>query len=476
MTSRRSPIKWLAGGAALLLVYQARIVRGQVGESRLLPAPGARVVTLTPPMDGYNSPAIAVNPFHPDQLVAAFEPMSRASYSADSGANWSLEQRTAGPGSSLAYGDTSAVYDRNGYAIMCFNAFDGAGPFKYWGNNPKRNGVFIRRSPDGGRTWEPKSISVVEQPGGPGSAFEDQPYIVADAQPTSPFAGNLYVAWSQDGLENALIMLSRSTDGGLTWSPPLRVSDKAGLPRDDNGTVEGVRGSVAPDGSLHLVWSEFSHLVYAVSRDGGKTFSRNRQIVEGGPFHFHAFNLSEANGYPMIGIQGHGKGARPDIYVAWSDFRNGDVDVFCISSHDGGNRWSAPVRVNNDTLHNNADQLFQSLAIDSASGAINVLFYDRRRDPSNRSVDVVLARSTDHGATFKNYLLSDRAFDPAGGVLGEYTGLAAADGRVYGIWTAILGADEAPAQSKRPTGTAVIRVGMADFGRPGNSEDSHAQH
>ncbi len=70
---------------------------------------------------------------------------------------------------------------------------------------------------------------MIEHAEAPGIPFEDKPYIVADNQPKSPYFGNLYVGWSQDRIEDALIVLSRSTDGGLTWSTPLRISDQAGL-------------------------------------------------------------------------------------------------------------------------------------------------------------------------------------------------------------------------------------------------------
>jgi hypothetical protein len=432
------------------------VAQGQVSDPALAPAPGRQVVSLTEQPGNFHTPSIAINPRNPQQLVAGFQSKVSAAYSTDGGEHWAIAPGMA-PENYRGTGDTSVAYDRQGHAILCFIALDGAGPFKYWGHNPKRNGILVRRSLDGGKTWEPRAIPVIEHAEEPGIPFEDKPYIVADNQPKSPYFGNLYVGWSQDRIEDALIVLSRSIDGGLTWSTPVRISDKAGLPRDDNGTVEGFSGVVAPDGALHVVWSDTNHIVYAVSHDGGKTFARNRSIADTAPSHFVVLGAEEANGYPQIGI-----GPDSKLYVAWSDYRNGDVDVFCISSADGGRTWSAVVRVNSDPLHNSADQFFQWMAVDPVSGAVNVLFYDRRHDPANKSADVVLARSTDGGRTFRNYLLSDHAFDPGGGMIGEYTGLTAFGGRVYGSWTEIV----SPAGSARG-GTnhraAVIRLGMADF-------------
>jgi len=209
--------------------------------------------------------------------------------------------------------------------------------------------------------------------------------------------------------------------------------------------------------------------VYAVSRDGGKSFSRNRSIANTAPSHFAVQDAAEANGYPQIGMTADSRGSHPRLYVTWSDYRNGDVDIFCISSADGGRHWGSPVRVNTDPVHNASDQLFQWLAVDPTSGSVNVVFYDRRRDPANRSVDVVLGRSSDGARSFKNYLLSEHSFDPLGGSIGEYTGLAASNGRVFATWTEILPTAQASAGGRSRSASA-IQVGIADFRITARSE------
>ena len=234
----------------------------------------------------------------------------------------------------------------------------------------------------------------------------------------------------------------------------MRVSDQPGTPRDDAGTVQGFSGVVTPDGALHVVWSGKDRIVYAVSRDGGKTFSRNRRVAEAGPSNFMVFNANHANGYPQIDMAANPNGGSARLYVAWNDYRNGDVDVFSASSSDGGRTWAPPVRVNSDPVHNGADQLFQWLAVDPKSGAVNVIFYDRRRDAFNRAVDVALARSTDGARTFRNYLLSENSYDPTDTEIGEYTALAAFGDRVYGSWKEVV-PGTLPA--------SVIRLGMANF-------------
>ncbi|MBZ5688492.1 MAG: hypothetical protein LAP86_26040, partial [Acidobacteriia bacterium] len=128
-------------------------------------------------------------------------------------------------------------------------------------------------------------------------------------------------------------------------------------------------------------------------------------------------------------------------------------------------------------------QFFQWLAVDPVDGSVNVVFYDRRNDPKNRKQIVVLARSTDKGHTFNNYAWTDEAFEAGGLFFGDYNGLAAYGGRVYGVWTekpapvpeeknSEKGKSKESKEAKpQPRGT-IVKVGTADFtsaARPGES-------
>jgi hypothetical protein len=160
-------------------------------------------------------------------------------------------------------------------------------------------------------------------------------------------------------------------------------------------------------------------------------------------------------GFPQIGVDWK-SGA---LHVAWSDFRNGDVDVFSATSRDRGKTWSKPVRVNDDPLHDGKDQFFQWMAVDPVTGAVYVQFYDRRDDPANRKTRVTLARSADGGRTFVNYAWSEAAFEGQMVFLGDYTWLTAYDGHVHGVWT-----EAAPGETGTRPGT-VVRVGTAEFAK-----------
>jgi hypothetical protein len=438
-------------------------------------APGAAVSLLTPAPGPFTEPGIAVNPSNPQQVVAVFQDNAHASYSQDAGRTWHAAEGVASENYKVS-GDVSAAFDNLGHAFICYIAFDKLGTFNYWAHNATRNGVFVRRSLDGGKTWEAKQVSVSENASDPGIPFEDKPYIVADSSSgagTSGHAGNLYVGWTRWTLTGSEILVARSTDDGETWSKPVEIDRHPGLPRDDNGAAEGFAGAVGPDGRLYAVWSQDNDILLTASRDGGKTFSRARAILHTAPIMFAVDTLERANGFPQIAVDLRSKDPRSRrFYVTWTDYRNGDLDVFCSTSTDGGKKWSAPVRVNSDAVRNGADQFFQWMAVDPVDGSVNVIFYDRRGDPKNRAQTVTLARSTDGGRAFQNYAWTSEAFEAGGVFFGDYSGIAAAGGRVYGVWTekpAVVPEAENKTEAKpegapvKPKGT-VVKVGVADFG------------
>jgi len=434
--------------------------------AQVLPqAPAAAVVSLTPTPGPFTEPAIAINPNNARQVVAVFQDNVHASYSQDAGRTWQAAEGVE-PTNYRVSGDVSTAYDNQGHALVCYMAFDKLGTFNYWAHNASRSGLFVRRSLDGGKTWEANHIPIIEHPTEPGMPWEDKPYIVSDTT-KSAYSGNLYVGWTRWTLTDSEILFSRSSDDGKSWSKPIEIDSHPGLPRDDNGAAEGFAGAVGPNGTLYAVWSEDNDILLTTSRDGGKTFSHARPIIHTAPIMFAVQTLERANGFPQIAIDPRSR----RLFVTWSDYRNGDLDVFCSTSADGGKTWSSPVRVNNDPVHDGADQFFQWLAVDAADGAANILFYDRRADPQNRTQIVVLARSTDGGRSFQNYGWTTEAFEASGVFFGDYTGIAALGGRVYGVWTekpAILPETGNDAGSKsdevksKPRGT-VVKVGMADF-------------
>lgn len=150
-------------------------------------------------------------------------------------------------------------------------------------------GLVFDRSLDQGETWLENDIFVSDFPGGwdydiPGiQRCNGLPITVCDLS-GGPDHGTIYINWTdqRNGTDDTDVWLVKSTDGGDTWSEPIRVND------DPPGrqqfftwmTVDQVTGH------LHFVFYDRRNYddtntdVYmASSTDGGETFS-NYKISE----------------------------------------------------------------------------------------------------------------------------------------------------------------------------------------------------
>src|SRR5207253_7749532 len=129
--------------------------------------------------------------------------------------------------------------------------------------------------------------------------------------------------------------------------------------------------------------------------DGGLSFSKDKMIDQmPGGWDFSVEGLDRANGMPVTAVDLSNGPRKGTLYVNWIDARNGDPDVFVMSSRDGGETWTAPVRVNDDPLKNGKVQFFTWMSVDPIDGSIHIVFYDRR-DTEESMSKVSMACSMD---------------------------------------------------------------------------------
>jgi hypothetical protein len=105
--------------------------------------------------------------------------------------------------------------------------------------------------------------------------FQDEVNLTAD-QTSGLFPGNVYVAWSQyPGFAetNSAVLFSRSTDHGVTFPKPAKVSPVA------HGTASFAHLAVGPDSAVYVSYITYpsssnpsTNLWAAKSTAGGLTF------------------------------------------------------------------------------------------------------------------------------------------------------------------------------------------------------------
>lgn len=139
--------------------------------------------------------------------------------------------------------------------------------------------------------------------------------------------GNIYLF--NDGGIISIIMI-KSTDGGVSFDPPVTVYSDPGSNRENPSVY------VDQNDDLHVVsWSRVDGKIqYYKSTDSGATWAAPVDIVE-------SSGWTALSGVP-ISITGYGS----DLYVSYSD--DDYVGIQTVNSPDGGNSWgeSATVYLN----------------------------------------------------------------------------------------------------------------------------------
>ena len=155
-----------------------------------------------------------------------------------------------------------------------------------------------------------------------------QVWVAVDPS-SGPTAGWVYLLCSVDppGADPMDVMFARSTNGGLTWSAPVRVNDDAAGSWQWFATM-----SVGPNGRIDAVWNDtrssgvanISQLFYSSSSDGGTTWSPNTALSPQWNSHVGFPNQNK------IGDYYHMISDRVGADLAWAATFNGEQDVWFL--------------------------------------------------------------------------------------------------------------------------------------------------
>jgi len=370
-----------------------------------------------------NEPSIIINPKNTNQLYGGAN-IASYYYSNDAGLTW--EEGTIYSAQHGVWGDP---------VLLC----DTAGAFYFFHlSNPPQGSwidrIVCQKTETFGGVWNDGSYMGLN-----GTKEQDKHWAAVDWK-----NNNIYVTWTQFdayGSDSSgyfsNIMFSRSYDAGMSWSPTVQINKVSGDCADDDNTTQGAVPAIGPEGQIYVAWAGPAGLVFDRSLDQGTTWLEEDIFVSDlpGGWCFDIPGISRANGFPVTTCDTSGGPYRGTIYINWSDQRNGDddTDVWLVKSTDGGNTWSQRVRVNDDPP--GKQQFFNWVAIDQTNGYLYFVFYDRR-NYDNNNTDVYMARSTDGGETFTNFLISEEPFYPnSGPFFGDYTNVTAHNNVIRPIWT-----------------------------------------
>lgn len=231
----------------------------------------------------------------------------------------------------------------------------------------------------------------------------------------------VYVLWPTPHPQAAgkpfasVLQLSRSTDGGQTFLPPVRVNDDAEVTGHsfDHLTTD-------PDGTIHITWIDGREgkkdpaTYSARSMDQGSTITKNIKIDDSTCVCCRTSVATSPDGI---------------VYVAWRKIFSGNIrETVVARSKDGGQTFDPAVIVGHDQwVFAGCPHRPASLGVDG-QGRVYVSWYTEGAD---ETPGVYFSTSDDQGATFtaKTMLNSSKGTFP------DHPQMAVdAKGRILVIW------------------------------------------
>lgn len=277
-------------------------------------------------------------------------------------------------GTNSAASDASVAYDaKHGVWLIC------SLPIGNFGDN-----VAVSRSKDG-LHWD--NPVMVDSSGG-----DDKNWITCDNNAKSKFYGHCYAEW-----DTPEVMLSTSTDGGLTWGAAKSSADTA--------FGSGAEPLVQPNGQVVVTFLGNTMQAFT-STNGGKSWGSSFPIVNNvNTFQGNSSLRSVGLPFPSTGIDKSGK-----LYVVWSDcsFRSGcSTNDLLISTSTNGTKWTSAARIPIDPLTSTVDHFIPGLAVDRATSGstahlTSTYYYypEANCNDSTCRVHVGFTTSTDGGKTW----------------------------------------------------------------------------
>lgn len=161
--------------------------------------------------------------------------------------------------------------------------------------------LYYRRSTNYGQSFEPAvELTTASSNKGNVSIYTDRGNMV-------------HVVWEDSRHGNYEIYYIRSTDGGSSWGPEIRMTADPDTSREPNIVAD-------LNGGVYLVWTDNrpdKEVYFKYSTNGGNTWSNDTCLTEGAVPHYGQF-------FPNIACTDSGN----YLHIAWQDQRDGNLEVY----------------------------------------------------------------------------------------------------------------------------------------------------
>jgi hypothetical protein len=299
--------------------------------------------------------------------------------------------------------------------------------------------LYVNRSANG-LSWS-APVAAVSAPTGD----LDKEWLACDNGASSPFLGRCYLSFFD--IASRQIRTTFSTDGGVTWSDPAASS-----PFPVRGfDVNGAQPMVLPDGTLVVQYTAFaeagpgSEIVATRSTDGGASFSAPVRVA---PLATASIPAVRTFALASAEVDGAGK-----MYVAWEGCTGAGAcpaSRIVLSTSTDGISWTPAQTVT--SASSAVDHFLPGLAADAATpGKLALVFHSIPDfcavDSACAGIDVFQTTSKDGGRTWtKQQRLTAEpvaldwiARTRIGLMLGDYVSTSYVRGRPVSVYSLAAG-------------------------------------
>ena len=303
--------------------------------------------------------------------ATCYSPTMILQISSDHGTTW------GSPTVIYPAGSTSYQVD----AQIAIDPIDGQTVYASWLQNNKSD-IVVAKSTNFGATWNVVTADHT-------NAGTDKPILAVHGQ-------DVYVSY--DHTQTAYVAYSHN--GGASFTE-IKINQNAKL-----GWSLGGGGTVTPNGNVYFSWDGYEqnggakgnvNLYVSKSTDGGVTWTTKLIDVSKAPPDCSAFNC----GWAFLGAaMAMTSDASGNLYTLWNagSVDKGPERIYFAKSTDGGNTWSAKADVS--TAPTGTQHAFPAIAATS-NGDVRIAWMDARA--ANGGMDkwnVYYQRSTNGGSTW----------------------------------------------------------------------------
>ncbi|MGI0065821.1 MAG: sialidase family protein, partial [Nitrosotalea sp.] len=202
---------------------------------------------------------------------------------------------------------------------------DGNNVYLTWEDNSRGDyEIFLSKSADSGASFHvPVDMSTTTGQSG-------TPEVVVSGN-------NVYTVWMDNTSGNYDIFFAKSTDGGMTFTKPVDISNLKG----DSGYPQ----FTVWKNNIYVTWTQTMtginyDVFFAKSSNNGDTFDKPVNLS----------NNSGPSGWPQIASDGN-------IYVSWTDSTPGKFDIMITKSTDGGTTFENPTNLSHSKSESYENQM-----------------------------------------------------------------------------------------------------------------------